>query len=426
MSTDQSHSRFCVFCSLLCEPPDFAPGNDSDLNLSGAIDFGASFCSRRNREIESGRSLLVSRETVVELASRESLLEGARDRMANASQRLITGRMRSVATCRGALRVAQRWGATVDSWDSQSAFESIAGFQRSGGITVSLAEARDITELFLIVGGDSLIEDYPRLPAALSRGAAVPVLLFGSWSHRGCKPWLDAGFEVLAIDTPIESLPRSLAQATAMGSVGAWESQASQWLHRPGYETVLWSMKHLELPHGDLWYESMMEWIGKRNETKRAGAISWSDLNSNFHQVCTWWTGFPGRIRWEAEALLYDPSRFTAERWLEDAVSNSRRSSSVSSNRTAPLILWIDDSTEEIPSSVCESGLDCIAISPRSPGAARSGFAPIWLPSQPAGLGVDAEFFRGDHALLVRGRDCCIVDQERLPPSQWCRGLLES
>lgn len=367
------------------------------------------------------RSWLEGRETLASLTARESVLEEAKKRLALAEDLLVTGRLRSVDTARAALRIAQRYHAVVDPWDSDAAFEGLTAFQRAGGTMLSLSEARDLSELVIVVGGDSLVEDYPRLPWALSRGASTPLLLLGAWSREGCKPWLDAGFEVLAIDTPIESLPRSLAEAMQCESIVGWESQASRWLHQAGYLSVLWSMKHLNIPYGDLWYESMMAWIAHRNETQRAGAVCWSDLESGFHEVCTWWTGFPGRVRFDSDPVRYDPIRFTAQRWLEDR-SAEPSVHAASAKASPPLILWIDDSFEEVPNAVLQSACPCIAISSRSPGSQPSA---LWLPSQPDGWGREGDFFRGDHAILVRGQDPVGVDHDLPSAAQWLKGLVE-
>jgi formylmethanofuran dehydrogenase subunit B len=409
MSTELPVARFCTCCSLLCET-----GSEGD-------NFGASFCSRRNRELDAIRIWSEHRDTLSSLSTWESTLDEAKSQLANTTDLLVTGRLRSIDTSRGALRIAQRHQAVVDTWESDAAFEGITAFQRVGAATVSLAEARDISELLIVVGGDPLMEDYPRLPAALARGVSIPVLLLGSWSHAGCKPWLDAGFDVLAIDTQISNIPRSLSEASTYASVAGWESQASQWLHRSGYATVLWSMKHLNIEHGDLWYESMMGWVARENETRRVGALVWSDLESTFHQVCTWWTGFPGRIRFGEvrfgeDSVQYDPSRFTALRWLDSHPIKQLTSSS-------SLILWIDDSFEDLPTALFESGHRCIAISARAP---RSDTSVLWLPSLPAGLGCESELFRGDNAILVQGQDPYPIAHELPPTAQWLRGLIET
>lgn len=409
MSTDLPISRFCTFCSLLCEL------------RSSDQDFGATFCSRRNRELDALRSWSESRDTLASLAAYEGVLEDAKKCLADSRDLLVTGRMRSVETSRGALRIAQRYHAIIDSWDSDAAFERIGAFQRVGSTTISLAEARDISEMLLVIGSDALIEDYPRLPAELSRGNSTPVLLLGTWSREGCKPWLDAGFQVLAIETPIEDLPRSLSEASKFESIAGWDSQTSRWLHASGYVTAVWSMKHLNVQHGDLWYESMMGWIAHRNEAHRTGGLCLSDLEGTFHQVCTWWTGFPGRIRCTEDGDRYDPTRFSSQRWLDEHRADSSASSSLTRDLST-VILWIDDSFDDPPTAVFESGHPCIAISPRSPGSYPRT---LWLPCQMAGLGSEAEFFRGDHAVLFSGQDPFPLAHDLPSASQWLRGLIE-
>ena len=408
MSTALPVARFCALCSLLCEPPPEDPN------------FGATFCSRRNRELDALRDWLAHRDTLTSVAAWESNLEEAKQRLANTQDLLVTGRLRCVESSRGALAIAQRKHARIDSWESDAAFEGISAFQRVGAMTASLSEARDIAELMIVIGGDEWTEEFPKLPGSLYRGESIPVLLLGSWSDAGRKPWLDAGFEVLSIDTPIAQIPRALSEASACEAIGGWDSTASRWLHRAGYTAVVWSMKYLNIEHGDLWYESMMDWIARRNETKRVAAVLWSDLETSFHQVCTWWTGFPGRIQFHGETAEYDPSRYSAQRWLEERLVPSSRGNASSSQPS--LILWIDDSFEDLPIAVFESGLATIAISPRRP---PQGCNAIWLPCLPAGLGNACEFFRGDHAILLRGSDPYCVDHDLPAAVPWLRGLLE-
>jgi formylmethanofuran dehydrogenase subunit B len=401
MITDPPLPRFCSCCSLLCESPSFTD------------DFGASYCSRRNRELDTMGRWIDESEAIAESTTWESTLQESRNRLAMARPLLVTGRIRCVESSRGALRIAERFNATVDLWDSDASFESVAAFQRVGGMNVSLGEARDLSQGIIVIGSDELLEEYPKLPAALSRGAAVPVLLLGRWSDRGCKPWLGEGFEPLAIDTPIEHLPRSLMEASQCSPQSPWDNQVSRWLHPLGYTTVVWSLKHLSVQHGDLWVEDLMRWIAIRNESSRCGALAWGGLESTFQQVCTWWTGFPGRVRFQNNACAYDPSVHSSKLWF-DHPSQGRSMRS--------LVLWIDDSFDELPTTVLESKSDMVVIGARRPVARPNT---IWLPSLRAGLGLDSQFFRGDQAILVHGRDPLPIAKQRPSVHDWLLGLLE-
>ncbi|MCU0710059.1 MAG: hypothetical protein MUF23_17395 [Pirellula sp.] len=352
-------------------------------------------------------------EPLSKAANWESALQESRNRLAGADRVLVTGRIRSVESSRGAIRIAQKFDATLDLWDSDAAFESIAAFQRTGGMTVSLGEARGLSQGIVVIGGDELLEDYPKLPMALSRGESVPVLLLGRWSDRGCKPWLDEGFEVLAIDTPIEELPRSLIEACKCNSQPAWGDQVNRWLHPLGYTSVAWSLKHLALQQADLWVEELNRWIAMRNESGRCGGLAWGDLEGTFQQVCTWWTGFPGRIRFQRGVCGYDPTVHASSQWLDQCTApRSLRS----------LVLWIDDSFDEIPSCVVEADCDRVVVGARRPVPHPNT---IWLPSLRAGLGLDSQFFRGDSAILVHGRDPLTINKSLPSVHEWLQGILE-
>jgi hypothetical protein len=94
---------------------------------------------------------------------------------------LVTGRIYTVESARSAIDFARRFDALIDPWDSDGAFDAIASMQRVGGYSVSLGEARDRSDLWIVIGDDRVLEQTPRLPEAMRCGRAVPVLLLGRW-----------------------------------------------------------------------------------------------------------------------------------------------------------------------------------------------------------------------------------------------------
>jgi formylmethanofuran dehydrogenase subunit B len=416
MNESQSLTRFCTFCSLLCQPP------------VSERDFGETFCSRRNRELDRMGQWHDEQRLPADATMWESVVEKARSILARSESTLVTGRIHTVDSARAAVRLARRSDAVLDFWESDTAFEAIEAMQRSGSYTVSLAEARDHASLLVVIGSDALVEDYPRLPFELANGHAKPLLLLGEWSERARKPWLDAGFQAIAVPTSIPLLPRSLTQAVTESQSTGWDSQVGAWLQQSMYTTVLWSMRHLDarhggLPNGDLWFESMMQWVAARNETHRCAALVWSGLEGTFQQVCTWLTGFPGRVRFRAGEMEYDPWRFAASRWVEDRYGTEQR-------QGLDALVWIDDSAEDLPPHALGRNVSYIAITPTRPDAGDDSV--LWLPCHRAGVGSTGEFFRGDQTILVRGCDpSCTAGPSglmtHLPSAgDWLRELLRS
>ncbi|MFM8396636.1 MAG: hypothetical protein ACKOAH_02300, partial [Pirellula sp.] len=112
--------------------------------------------------------------------------------------------------------------------------------QRVGGYSVSLGEARDHSDLWIVVGDDRLLEQTPRLPYAMHRGGSIRLLLIGNWSDTAVEIWQAAGFEVLCITVPLEGVPKYLSQATRLGSDDC-QSQLGEWILQALYTTILYS-----------------------------------------------------------------------------------------------------------------------------------------------------------------------------------------
>ncbi|MFN7208190.1 MAG: hypothetical protein ACK5UN_00495, partial [Planctomycetota bacterium] len=147
----------------------------------------------------------------------ESSLRIASQQLRRASSILVTGRIHCVESARGSIELARRFDAAIDPWDSDTASDAISAMQRGGGYGVSLGEARDRAELWVVVGQDSLLEQTPRLPIAMHRGESVPLLLLGRWSDASIENFREAGFDVVCIECELEDLPKRLGQWTRVG-----------------------------------------------------------------------------------------------------------------------------------------------------------------------------------------------------------------
>lgn len=419
MNDKSAIARFCTFCSLVCEVT--AERSDSTMPLE-------SYCSRRNREQELLRGMETSRGVLPDSRAQHHALERANAMLREASDVFITGRVHAIDTARATVHLAKRAHAGLDLWDSEAAFDTIQAIQRSGFYGISLAEARESTTLLLVVGDDSLLEEYPRLPRSLAAGRSVPTLLLGSWGAESIHAWREAGFEALAIPCDAQGVPRSLLNAARSATDWPWESQVGEWLQKASFTTVLWSNRNLSVDRGDLWIESMTTWIAQQNSQRRCAALSWGGLDVGFQQACTWLTGYPGRIRYRNGNVEYDPTGCRAKRWLHRAANGganekrdtsgsllnevkSKEQKSLAGTRALvrkPVLVWIDDTADSIPPPVLDARVPLIMVSAAGLSATDATSRTLqqeiaWLPTMLPGIEVPSEFFRGDQTLMVRG-----------------------
>lgn len=370
----------CSLCSLVCELPEQSPANPS---LDG-------FCSRRS----SLQSLVPLRlKSIPEYASiNDTVQSKVSERIARATQVLVTGRIHCVESARAAIELAKRSSATIDPWDSDAAFDAIASMQRVGGYSVSLGEARDHSDLWIVVGDDRLLEQTPRLPNAMHRGGSIRLLLIGNWSDTAVETWQAAGFEVLCITVPLEGVPKYLSQATRLGSDDC-QSQLGQWILQAHYTTILYSPSALNVVYRDLWIDLLSRWVLTRNETARIATLCWGTLQSSFHQTCTWLTGFPGRIQFDHQNPLYDPNRFAAKQWCQRYAPEDQAIE-------GSLVVWIDDSIEELPQDFIQCNIPKVIVGPSQPKETVP--SDLWLPTGIMGVTHSANVFRGDQTILAK------------------------
>ncbi len=411
-------AEHCPFCSLLCELGDVAEpkGGWNVLTCAKRL-AGQSQAAelRRARELHATGERALS--SVSDLVSARSWLQSA-DRV------LVTGRIHSVEVSRRVVEIARSLRGTVDRWDSDVAFDTFTAIQTHGAYMTSLAEARDRSDLLLVIGDDSLLESAPGLPESLSKSRinesqgvndsqgnegsqvieelhsgervrSASVLLLGAWGDSGIARWEQAGFSVTAISTQLDKLPRMLSLAMREGELQGATSEVSRLLLEATYTTVVWSPKDLLVSHRDLWIGEMMRWILKRNETDRIGALVWNDFGSTFHQVCTWTTGCPGRVSFGTDVANYRPGEYSARRWLERNC------------RSGSLVLWVDETGGDLPVELERSGVRTVAVGSSGLVACHQGMESSsewlrWIPAGVVGVEYAGSMFRGDQTVLAR------------------------
>ena len=299
----------CSICSLLCD----------------AIDLDQLDCSKRN-------------QSLIQLAGTRSLQEpnvlqgndvSYRKLLENAPHVLVAGRVASVQTARAAISLAKTYNATIDCCVDGHAFKNILAIQRSGLNSVSIAEARDHTDFFIVVGDDGILDACPRMPHSLAGKVPLQqtVLLLGRFRRLSIERWMKAGFQVWSISCNVADVPKALAQwyridsnerlrsVSKMPSEGENASSLYKIMESAKYTTVVWNAQNLSMQYPDLWIERLLQWIAKRNEARRCAGLPWASLDGTFQQVCTWITGFPGRVRFQNGIPSYDPIGNSVQAW---------------------------------------------------------------------------------------------------------------
>ena len=366
----------CPFCSLLCDADDLTQ-----------------VCCRRREsslvEVTKIRSLPVWHGS----PNRDpEFISNAIASLRCATRILVTGRIASVQTARAAVAFAAKYNATIDCAEGGHAFKNILAIQRSGLSSVSIAEARDHSDVLIVVGDDRLLTKTPRLPAALAneKGDKRTVVLLGDFSNSSASSWREAGFDVWCVPCELNAVPTALAQWSrwsdstpdAVSAAGPLFEQLAQ----ARYTTLLWSAENLQMENADLWAERMLQWIATRNEFTRCVALPWSSMDGTFQQVCTWLTGFPGRVAFQEGTPEYNPSRFCYREWLGKKPTNEK---------VKPVLVIIDETASETPfleASDLPDDTQVIEVSAKSET----------FPTAISGVEVAADMFRADQTLLAR------------------------
>jgi formylmethanofuran dehydrogenase subunit B len=295
----------CPFCSLLCD----------------AENLDAIQCVRRTASLVRFANLSETDESVYEDWVYEAI-----ESLRRAKRILVMGRIASVESARAVVAFASKHNATIDCAESGHVFKNVLAIQRSGLNSVSLAEARDHSDFLMVIGDDSMMAAVPRMPFALSNGrpGQQTALLLGDFSIAATEQWKKAGFDTWSVRCELATIPSSLAQwsrwsdstASKPSNEASPTNQLFERMATARYTTVVWSAETLQLEQADLWVERMLQWISSRNEDTRCAALPWTSLDGTFQQVCTWLTGFPGRVAFRDGVPDYDPDRHSYEQWI--------------------------------------------------------------------------------------------------------------
>jgi formylmethanofuran dehydrogenase subunit B len=375
----------CSFCSLLCDADDLG-SIDCRLREKSLVQLSA---IRSNRE-----PILVAQAQTQE--SEQAIATSIRS-LRSAKRILITGRIACVQTARAAIELASRYNATIDCSERGYVFRNVQAIQRNGMNSVSLAEARDHADLLIIIGDDSLLERCPRMPFALKNDskATRTVLLLGQFGADSVLAWRSAGFDTWTVPCQLESVPAALAQWSRwreMSDHSPSTGKLEDALSNAQYTSVIWLAASLRVEQPDLWVERLLAWIAGQNELTRCAGLPWSTHDGTFQQVCTWLTGFPGRVRFQDGEPTYDTYTNSYERWIESSSDASDESVVVVIDETVPTSEFVSELATGRGAGV--SMVELSAVSERFPTAV-------------AGAEVVADMFRADQTLLARVHPTC-------------------
>jgi formylmethanofuran dehydrogenase subunit B len=407
----------CPFCSLLCDAP--AILEECPLRLRLLHDVQSRSAARQATDIA---------ETSL-TCDYEAKRNQANKWISEASSIMLTGRISSVESARAVIDFARKHDATIDFSDQGATMDMALATSRIGGVTVSLAEARDLSDVVFILGDDSLSELFPNLPIILSKPGRKPVVvLHGQHSDRNEARWRDQFDEVWRIDCPVRRIPTALDSFFSLHYMQSYEDTISQQfpptspllkrLHAANYISLIWSPRSLDPATRSLWIERLLEHQTKWNKTRRVGSLGLAGQDSVFQNVCLWTTGYPGRVSFQADSVEYDPIVNNVSRWIAE-------------HRQAPnaLLIELDETAHkdnDWQSSLTKSfqGRRIVAV-PRSrdnlpdnaPEALRNS---LHFEIQIAGVDRPADMLRADQVVMARVAPMWESFPEKSPAiSQW-------
>ena len=365
---DESHDHSCSCCSLLCTSEELM-----DPCPLRAASLGQISRSVQESPLQNGKPL-----------SFDFAVKTAQDWLRQSKFPLVSGPIVDVESARAAIRLASRFDAAIDVSASTSLFDTIEVLQVDGMVSTSFAEVAQHSDCLLVVGDDSLLERYPQLPQQIaSRGShskSRRLVLLGKWSDEASQRFSMSQIQVLRFESNLNRLPLGMAELDRF----AVENETL--LGDSKNVVVLWANDCLSSVSAlDLWLQSWNRWAKNPPPHQRRSILPLTSLQGTFAQVCTWTTGFPGRVRFRNGDPLYDADRYHAPILLQD--------------RCVDLLVWVHSSSRRegvfhpVPNRT-------ILISPFPPNAEQSGDW-IWFPTAVPGIDYRSIFFRADQAVCL-------------------------
>lgn len=259
--------------------------------------------------------------------------------LTNSKQPLIGGMGTDLNGARAAMALADKSGATIDSYYSPAAFRNILVLQDTGYMTTTLTEVRNRVDLLLVVGTD-IEMTFPRF---FERMVWNTESMFGQEIesreviYLGKKPSGDASTspkgkkaQVIPcdnVDLPeVVSVLRALLkgksiQAETVGGISVSDLQAlADKLKAANYSVVTWSGSQLEFDHAEMTIQTVCELIKEINATTRSSGLplGGKEGDTTVNAVASWQSGYPMRTTFNRRFPDYDPFLNDSRRMLAD------------------------------------------------------------------------------------------------------------
>ena len=177
----------------------------------------------------------------------------------------------------------------------------------------------------------------------------------------------------------------------ASPAVAAAVAAISQLQRLSRYLTLLWPPTITRHPHPGLLLDRITDWLVAVNQQSRAAALPLAGASVTFHQVCSWLTGYPGRVQFSEGAAVYQPRQLWGEvGWGPEA---------------ADLLVWIDTgggwraAPPELPDRWPGR---CLSLAPAAPRWLPPNVPAIHLPVGETGRELAGYRFRADAGDVVR------------------------
>lgn len=328
---DNARNVPCPFCGLGCDDLALHP-----VDAGFVVEQGA--CVRSRAGFGQGPSSATS-SIGGSVASLDAAIDKAIALLGEAREPLLTGLATDVAGSRSALRLAQRSQAAMDHLHGIGGFQGVLAMQSSGGMSTTLSELRNRAELVLLVGSDGA-DVAPRLAERILDGAhgaflagkPREVVLIGPhapagadsdklrWQHIHCAVH-DVPYAIAALRCLLEG--RALDESATEGLPMDALAELAKRIPDVNYGAVIWGPSGLG-DHGDLLVEALQTLVQSLNAEKRWGglALGGNESATTFEEVCLWSTGYPGRIRYRGEDVIYEPRLIDARHLLASGTTD--------------------------------------------------------------------------------------------------------
>ncbi|QFR31762.1 formylmethanofuran dehydrogenase [Ancylobacter sp. TS-1] len=325
-ASETIHDVVCGFCGLGCD--------DLSVEVEGrAIRAAGTVCPEAARLLR--RLDVADRAASIagSPAGFEEAAAAAHRLLAEARSPLIGGLGTDMAGAGALVDLATRFGGVLDHYASEGLFRNYAAAQRTGWLSVTLAEVRNRCDLLLVVGEDPgatwgrLFERlFPATPLFADAGRKV-VFLGGGPGDKAKAQLSGAAVVHHASDDPVaalEALASLVAGRTPPGESfggisGETLASLAGELRAARYAVVTWNAA--DLGDGDLVAERATGLVDALNVTTRAGVfpLGGRDNLIGVNQLMLWRLGYPLRTAVRGQASTHDGALFSTASALADA-----------------------------------------------------------------------------------------------------------